>query len=137
MIRVIRNLCPDIVVLTKVEGKHNSPPFVNRFIEVLLYYSAYFDSLDAFMEAVDPSRLEIERVLMGSAIPNMVVGEGGERIIRHIGIDTWRLLMNRVGLEEIYPHSESISLEMNGKALTVGWKGGIALCFCLGVLLGV
>ncbi|ERN02118.1 hypothetical protein AMTR_s00045p00168010 [Amborella trichopoda] len=138
-IRVIRNLCPYIMVLTEVESKHNSPSFVHRFIEVLFFYSAYFDSLDAFMEAVDPDRLAMERAFMGSAIRNMVAGEGEERIIRHVGIDTWRLFFNRVGFEEvelvrdasnlakvmvkIYRHSESISLEMNGKALTVGWKG--------------
>ncbi|XP_011621964.1 DELLA protein GAIP-like [Amborella trichopoda] len=139
MIRVIRNLCPDIMVLTEVEGKHNSPSFVNRFIEVLFYYSAYFDSLDAFMEAADPNRLAMEGTLMASAVRNMIAREGGERIMRHVGLDTWRLFLNRVGFEEVevsedalyqaklivksYNHAESVSLEMNGKSLTIGWKG--------------
>ncbi|ERN02115.1 hypothetical protein AMTR_s00045p00167670 [Amborella trichopoda] len=139
MIRIIRNLCLDIMVLTEVEGKHNSPSFVNRFIEALFYYSAYFDSLDAFIEAADSNRLAMEGTFMASAMRNMVVREGRERVIRNVGLDTWRLFLNREGFEEVevsedalyqaklivesYSHSDSVSLEMNGKAMTVGWKG--------------
>ncbi|KAL4202893.1 hypothetical protein AMTRI_Chr02g223510 [Amborella trichopoda] len=128
MIRIIRNLCPDIMVLTEVEGKHNSPSFVNRFIEALFYYSAYFDSLDAFMEAADANRLAMEGTLW---LPPCGTW--------NVGLNTWRLFLNREGFEEVevsedalyqaklivesYSHSDSVSLEMNGKAMTVGWKG--------------
>ncbi|GLJ20630.1 hypothetical protein SUGI_1340860 [Cryptomeria japonica] len=46
---VIKKLRPRIIVNTRIEGFHNSPCFVNGFIEVLLYYMADFDLFDAIL----------------------------------------------------------------------------------------
>ncbi|KAL4193257.1 hypothetical protein AMTRI_Chr06g176010 [Amborella trichopoda] len=139
LVKVISSLRPDIMVITEVEGKHNSPSFVKRFTEVLFYNGAYCDSLDAFFDSDDVNRLVIERVCMGTGIRSMVGREGGERKIRHVGVDVWKLFLKRLGFEEVelsqdalyqaslivknHRHADSCTLEMNGKALTVGWKG--------------
>ncbi|ERN10525.1 scarecrow-like protein 18 [Amborella trichopoda] len=139
LVKVISSLRPDVMVITEVEGKHNSPSFVKRFTEVLFYHSAYFDSLDAFFDSDDANRLVIERVCMGTGIRSMVGREGGERKITHVGVEVWKLFLKRLGFEEVelsqdalyqasllvknHRHADSCTLEMNGKALTVGWKG--------------
>ncbi|ERN10527.1 hypothetical protein AMTRI_Chr06g175960 [Amborella trichopoda] len=139
LVEVVRSLPSNIMVITEVEGKHNSPSFVKRFIEVLFYYSAYFDSLDAFFDSNDVNRLVIERACMGKWIQSMVGREGEERKIRHVGVDVWRQFLKGLRFEEVelsqdalyqaslivknHRNADSCTLEMNGKALTVGWKG--------------
>lgn len=47
LMRVIRSIDPCVVVVSEVEANHNSLVFVNRFIEALFYFSAFFDCLEA------------------------------------------------------------------------------------------
>ncbi|KAJ8766297.1 hypothetical protein K2173_022356 [Erythroxylum novogranatense] len=134
----IRKLNPSIMVVTEVDANINSPVFVNRFIEALFYFSAYFDCLDACLKD-DPNRLIIESVHLGEGIRNIVATEGEERTIRNVKIDIWRLFFSRFGMEELEFSSTSLyqanmiaekfncgsscSAEMNGKALLFCWKG--------------
>ena len=60
MMKMIRNINPCIMVVTEVEANHNAPSFVHRFVDLLFYYSAYFDCLDACMERDDPNRMITE-----------------------------------------------------------------------------
>ncbi|KAL4193258.1 hypothetical protein AMTRI_Chr06g176020 [Amborella trichopoda] len=125
LVKVISSLCPDIMVITEVEGKHNSPSFVKRFTEVLFYHAAYFDSLDAFFDSDDANRLVTERLYMGTNIRSMVGRDGEERSIRHVGVDVWRLqdaLYQASLIVKQHSNADSCTLELNGKALTVGWK---------------
>ncbi|OVA02529.1 Transcription factor GRAS [Macleaya cordata] len=140
LMRVIRNLNPCIMVITEVEGNHNSPSFVNRFIEALFSYSAFFDCLEACMDdRNNQNRITIERLYYGQAIRNMVAMEGEERTFRHVGIATWRAFFTRFGMVEtelsqasLYQANlilkqvacwSSCTLDMNGKCLLVGWRG--------------
>ncbi|KAK3034619.1 hypothetical protein RJ639_033574 [Escallonia herrerae] len=50
LMRVILKLKPSVMVVTEVEVNHNSPSFVNRFIEALFFYSTFFDCLDDCMD---------------------------------------------------------------------------------------
>ncbi|KAK9084338.1 hypothetical protein Scep_030809 [Stephania cephalantha] len=139
LIRVIRKLHPCVMVVYEVEGNHNSPLFVNRFIESLFFYSAFFDCLEECMDRDNQDRINIEINYFGQGILNVVAAEGEERVVRHVGIDVWRSFFSRFGLVETelsyssiyqanlvnkqFACANSCTLGMNGKSLTVGWKG--------------
>ncbi|KAJ4722033.1 DELLA protein [Melia azedarach] len=139
IMRVIRNINPSVMVVTEIEANHNSPVFVNRFIEVLFYFSAYFDCLDACMKPTDPHRMITESMYFRQGIRNMVAAEGEERKTRHVKLDVWKAFFARYGMDEtelsmssLYQASllakkfacgSSCTMDLNGKSLIVGWKG--------------
>ncbi|KAI3918934.1 hypothetical protein MKW98_017382 [Papaver atlanticum] len=140
LMRVVRNLNPCVMVVTEVEGNHNSPSFVNRFIETLFFYGTVFDCLGTCMDEQNhENRIVIERFYYGQAINNIVSTEGEERTFRHVGVNIWRAFFTRYGMVEtelsqsnLYqadlilkqvPCWSSCSLDMNGECLILGWKG--------------
>ncbi|KAF9623082.1 hypothetical protein IFM89_036479 [Coptis chinensis] len=139
IMRVVRNLNPCVMVVTEIEGNHNSPSFFNRFIEALFFYSAFFDCLEVSMDRGNENRTTIERMYFGEAILNIVATEGEERTYRHVGIDVWRAFFARFGMVELeFSHSsmyqanllakQSVcgsfcTLDTNGKCIFIGWKG--------------
>ncbi|KAM6565795.1 hypothetical protein CsatA_024923 [Cannabis sativa] len=139
LMRVIKSLNPCVMVITEVEANHNSPAFVNRFIEALFFYGTLFDCLESFMKRNEPNRTEVEATYCFKAIRNIVATEGKERNIRNVKIDVWRAFFARFGMEELelspssiyqanlivnrFPSGTYCTLGMNGKCLMMGWKG--------------
>lgn len=139
LMRVIRSLNPRVMVVTEVEANHNSPVFVNRFIEALFFYGILFDSLEAFMKRNEPNRKTVEEKYCFQAIRSIVACEGEKRNIRNVKIDVWRAFFARFGMEELelspssiyqaklivknFPSGKFCNLDMNGKSLMTGWKG--------------
>jgi hypothetical protein len=139
IMRVVRCINPRIMVITDVEANHNSPAFVDRFIEALFFFSAYFDCLETFMKRDDPNRMIIESVFFGDGIRSLVAADGEERKIRHVKIDAWRAFFGRFGMVDTelsmssldqarlvvkkFDCEKSCTLDMNGKCLIIGWKG--------------
>jgi hypothetical protein len=139
MMKMIRNINPCIMVVTEVEANHNAPSFVHRFVDLLFYYSAYFDCLDACMERDDPNRMITESLYFGEGIRNSVASEGEERIIRSVKLDVWRAFFARFGMVETdlssssldqaklivkkFNFASSFTLDVDGKSLLFGWKG--------------
>ncbi|EXB71071.1 hypothetical protein L484_004206 [Morus notabilis] len=139
LMRVIRGLHPCVMVVTEVEANHNSPVFVNRFIEVLFFFGTFFDCVEAFMERDEPNRLIFEELYCFEAMRNIVAFEREERKIRHVKIDVWRAFFERCGMEELelslsstyqaklvtnnFPFGSSCTFDMDGKCLLMGWKG--------------
>lgn len=137
--RVIKNIRPCVTVVTEVEGNHNSPVFVTRFIEALFFFGAYFDCVETCMERNDPNRMILESQYFGNGLRNIVAAEGEERKIRNVKIDVWRAFFARYGMEEIdlspsslyqvdlvlknFSCGSSCTVNMDGKCLIVGWKG--------------
>ncbi|KAL5541957.1 hypothetical protein UlMin_009667 [Ulmus minor] len=136
---VMRNLNPCVMVVTEVEGNHNSPVFMTRFIEALFFFGAFFDCVEAFMKRDDQHRMITESLYFGQGIRNMVVAEGGERKTRHVKLDVWRAFFARFRMEEAefspsslyqakliikrFSCGDSCTIDMNGKCLMFGWKG--------------
>jgi hypothetical protein len=60
LMRVIRNLYPSIMVVIETEANHNPPSFLNRFIEALFFYSAYYDSFETCMKQYDEDRTRMK-----------------------------------------------------------------------------
>ncbi|CAK7326363.1 unnamed protein product [Dovyalis caffra] len=137
--KVIRNINPRVMVIIEVEANHNSPVFVDRFIETLFYLSAFFDCLDTCMERDDPNRMISESLYFGEGIRKILVAEGDERNIRNVKIDVWRACFARFDMVEAEMSISSTyqanimakklacgkacTLNMDGKSLIIGWKG--------------
>ncbi|KAL2345483.1 hypothetical protein Fmac_006768 [Flemingia macrophylla] len=99
LMRVIRNIKPVIMIVLEVEANHNSPSFVNRFIEALFFYSAFFDCLATCIKHEIECRMTIERVL-SEGIRNIVAMEGRERTVRNVKINVWRRFFARYRMVE-------------------------------------
>lgn len=139
LMRVIRDLRPQIMVITEPEANHNSQAFKDRFVETLLYFSAIFDCLEACMDRSDPSRMGAEGLYLSYAIKNSIAKEGKERTFQCVKIDYWRAYLAEFGMEETELSMTSLyqaiqvvkkfacgsycTLDMNGKCLIIGWKG--------------
>jgi DELLA protein len=139
LMRVIRDLRPQIMVITEPEANHNSQAFKDRFVETLLYFSAIFDCLEACMDRSDPSRMGAEGLYLSYAIKNSIAKEGKERTFQCVKIDFWRAYLAEFGMEETELSMTSLyqaiqvvkkfacgsycTLDMNGKCLIIGWKG--------------
>lgn len=136
---VIRNLNPCVFVITEVEANHNAPVFVNRFTEALFYYGAFFDAFEDCLKDDEANRMVLESIYFGKGIKNVVSAEGEERTIRHVKINVWREFFARFGMVEVelsmssmyqanlllknFACGNSCTLDVDGKALIVGWKG--------------
>lgn len=140
VMKVVRELRPCVMVVIDVEAKHNSTCFINRFIEALFYFSAFFDCLDGVMGRSDSNRMTLEGSFLAPAVKSIVAAEGQERVVRHVGISVWRQFFARFGLMEAdlnehsmyqaslllkqYPNGgDSCTLKKDGKSLLTGWKG--------------
>ncbi|XP_057813301.2 DELLA protein RGL1-like [Cryptomeria japonica] len=139
-INVIKNLKPHILVNSEIEEQHNSPCFASRFVEGLFYSSAYFDSLEVMLpDRNDLRRTKFEEACCGKEISNMLACEGKYRRVRHVKMDMWRSFFRQSGFKEKsfsvhawcqarfllkqYNHGENFTIEPNGSAITLGWKG--------------
>jgi hypothetical protein len=76
LMTVIRSLNPSMMVVIEVKANHNSPSFVNRFIEALFNFSALYDSLQTCKKQCDEDSMRIERAL-GGQIRNIVAKDRG------------------------------------------------------------
>ncbi|XP_040990998.1 DELLA protein GAI1-like [Juglans microcarpa x Juglans regia] len=139
LIKVLRDLNPCVMVVTEVEADHNSPTFLGRFSEALLFYSAFFECLEVCMDQNDSNRMTLEATYFSREIRDIVATEGEYRTFRHMKIDAWRNYFERYSMEEqelsisSLHHAEllvknfacgsSCTLDRNGKCLTVGWRG--------------
>ncbi|XP_009779274.1 scarecrow-like protein 18 [Nicotiana tabacum] len=134
----IKGINQRIMVIAEVEANHNSPVFVNRFIEALFYHGAFFDLFEDCMKNNESNRTTMESEFMWQGIRNIVAAEGEERTIRHVTIELWREYFKRFGMEEMklsnsssyqakmllekFSTRNSFTLEMNGNFLVIGWK---------------
>jgi len=139
IMRVVRTINPIVMVVAEIEANHNSKSFVNRFIEALFYFSAFFDCFEDCMKGNEKNRMDLESKYFGHGIMNIVAEEGAERKSRNVKIDVWRAFFTRFGMVETklsmmslyqaelvakrFPCSSSCTFDMNGHCLLVGWKG--------------
>lgn len=135
---VMRNIKPIIMIVLEVEANHNSSSFVNRFIEALFYYSAFFDCVETCIKEDNECRTKMELIL-SEGIRNIVAAEGRERTVKNVKINVWRRFFARYRMVELglsesslyqadlvakgFPCGNFCTLDRNGKCLLVGWKG--------------
>ncbi|KAL8105422.1 scarecrow-like protein 23 [Apium graveolens] len=138
LMEVIRTINPSVMVVSETEVNHNSPMFVNRFVEALFFFGAYLDCFGEYMDPDDPDRFTAE-LMFGHGIQNIVAAEGKERIVRQVKNNVWvqffgqfNMVQKELSRSSLYQASlvaknfnceASCSLKMDGKSLILGWKG--------------
>ncbi|KAK6161007.1 hypothetical protein DH2020_004388 [Rehmannia glutinosa] len=139
LMRMIKSVCPCVMIVVEFEANCNSPSFIGRFVESLFFFGAFFDSLADCFENDETSRRDAESMWLRLSIRNVLVAEGDERKIRHVNMNVWRTFFGRFGLVEIELSISSLdqanlvlqslscgrscSLFRDDKCLTIGWKG--------------
>jgi hypothetical protein len=99
---VHHRLKPSIVVVMEQDANHNAPPFSARFAEALGYYAALFDSLDAVAAAsAAGDRAQVERMVLGEEIKNVLLCEGASRLERHERLSQWAMYMDASGFRRV------------------------------------
>ncbi|XP_051127576.1 DELLA protein RGL1-like [Andrographis paniculata] len=139
LIRAVEQTKPRIVIIAESESNSNSPVFVNRFVEALFFYGAYFDSLEECLKNAASDREVVEAEILSPAIRNIVATDGEDRNIRYVTINIWKKFFSRLGMVEIefsrpalchasltrekVNFGDSCTLGLNGNSLIIGWKG--------------
>ncbi|GJY76720.1 putative transcription factor GRAS [Tanacetum coccineum] len=142
LMKVIKNTNPRVMVVSEAAVNLNAPNFVNRFIEALFFYGAFFDALED-CDLDDQNRTIVESVYLANGIWSVVAADEAERAIRHVNIDVWRKFFARFGMKEIELSMSSLyqanlmaekscgnscTLNMDGNCLVIGWKGTPIQC---------
>lgn len=139
MMKVIRKLAPCIMIVSEMEANCNSPNFIDRFVEALFFFGAFFDTIAECMKNDEKNRREAESTCFRASKRNVLGAEGEERKVRHVSIYVWRAFLERFGLVETelsmsclyqaklvfesFRCGGNCALEMNGKCLIMSWKG--------------
>lgn len=138
LMRVIERIRPCAMISIEAEANVNSPIFVNRFVESLLYCGAYFDSLEECLKNDVEERTFIESKILNPFVKNSVAAEGGERKHRIVGLKVWRSYFARFRMVEVeisklalthanlilnrFECRDSCKLALDGSSLIVSWK---------------
>nr|XP_043621029.1 chitin-inducible gibberellin-responsive protein 1-like [Erigeron canadensis]XP_043621030.1 chitin-inducible gibberellin-responsive protein 1-like [Erigeron canadensis] len=135
-LRMVKSLSPKVVTLVEQESNTNTAAFFPRFLEVLDYYSAMFESMDATLARDRKERINVEQHCLARDIVNIIACEGKERIERHELFRKWRSRLTMAGFSQ-YPlstyvnsvirnllkcYSEHYTLVEKDGAMLLGWK---------------
>ncbi|KAK1434863.1 hypothetical protein QVD17_00617 [Tagetes erecta] len=99
VLKLIRDMKPDIFVHSIVNGSYSAPFFVTRFREALFHYSALFDMLDANIDRDNDERQNFEKEFYGRQVMNVVACEGPQRVERPETYKQWQVRTARVGFK--------------------------------------
>lgn len=140
VIKLIREINPDIFLLGIVNGSFSAPFFVTRFREALFHYSALFDMLETNVPREHSERMLIEKEIFGREALNVIACEGWERVERPETYKQWQVRVSRTGFVQLPLNREIIKkatervrsfyhkdfvIDEDGQWLLQGWKGRI------------
>ncbi|KAJ1277355.1 hypothetical protein BS78_05G288400 [Paspalum vaginatum] len=140
VLRNIREMRPDVFVLSVANASYSAPFFITRFREALFYYSAMFDILDATAPRDDERRMVAERDLLGRCALNVVACEGPDRVERPETYRQWQARCRRAGLRQLplcpdvvkvitgrvrKQYHKDFFIDVDRRWLVQGWKGRI------------
>lgn len=139
LIRVIKNLHPNVMVMIEQEADTTSSDFMDRFIGGLIHYSALFDAVELCLGDSNPQRMPMEGHYFCPGIRQIVTFDVEERAAWDLKIKDWRALLNSFNIVEkdlssssLYQanlviknsaHSSLRTLSMDGKSLLSEWRG--------------
>ncbi|KAK9057600.1 hypothetical protein SSX86_022436 [Deinandra increscens subsp. villosa] len=140
VLKLIRDMKPDIFVQTVVNGSYSSPSFVTRFKEALFHFSSMFDMIDATLDRNNEQRVNFEKEFWGREAINVIACEGAERVERPETYKQWQERLSRAGFK-IKPLNRELVTKLratvksgyhrdfvfddDGKWVLQGWKGRI------------
>ncbi|KAL3518175.1 hypothetical protein ACH5RR_020764 [Cinchona calisaya] len=140
VLRLIRNMNPDIFVNAVCNGSYSVPFFVTRFREALFHYLSLFDMFDATLPREDLHRLNFEQEFYGREAINVIACEGPERVVRPETYKQWQARHTRAGFKPLPLNHELVKklrckvaagfdkdfvLDEDGSWMLQGWKGRI------------
>ncbi|PWA37307.1 GRAS protein [Artemisia annua] len=140
VLKLVRDMKPDLFIHSIVNGSYSAPFFVTRFKEALFHYSALFDMFDARMDRDDEHRQNFEKAFFGREVMNVIACEGHERVERPETYKQWQVRTSRAGFKqrrvdrEIFSqlkskmkvgYNKDFVLDDYGKWMLQGWKGRI------------
>ncbi|CAK9139157.1 unnamed protein product [Ilex paraguariensis] len=140
VLKLIRQINPNIFVQSLISGSYNAPFFVTRFREALFHYSALFDMFDTTISRDEPLRLHFEQEFYGREAMNIIACEGSERVERPETYKQWQVRSMRSGFK-LLPLNQELVKKLRGKVkakyhkdfvfdedghwMLQGWKGRI------------
>ncbi|KAI3806417.1 hypothetical protein L1987_22322 [Smallanthus sonchifolius] len=139
VLKLIRDMRPDIFVHSVINGAYSAPFFVTRFRETLFHFSALFDMFDSTLERENEQRLNFEKEFFGREAMNVIACEGAERVERPESYKQWQVRISRAGFKLKPLEQELVSklrckragyhkdfvFDEDGKWILQGWKGRI------------
>ncbi|OWM66779.1 hypothetical protein CDL15_Pgr010432 [Punica granatum] len=143
VLKLIREIKPDVFVHTITNGSYNAPFFVTRFREALFHLSSIYDMFDATItgqQRDSKERTILESEFYGREIMNVVACEGPERVDRPESYKQWQVRHGRAGFKQLPLEQEVMKklrhklecwyhkdfvLDEDGNWMLLGWKGRI------------
>ncbi|KAJ8750576.1 hypothetical protein K2173_015737 [Erythroxylum novogranatense] len=139
ILKLIKQVNPDIFLHGVVNASYNAPTFSSRFREAMFYFSAFFDMFEATTTREDQERLVFEREEFGKEIMNVAAFEGLERVERPETYKQWQARIMRIGFRQVPFHQDIVRRARNiisdyhkdfvfdedGHWALMGWKGRI------------
>ncbi|KAK4400055.1 DELLA protein GAI1 [Sesamum angolense] len=130
VLKVVRELKPEILTVVEQEANHNGSVFLDRFTESLHYYSTLFDSLESCGGgsngsdgAVSDQDKVMSEVYLGRQICNVVACEGADRVERHETLAQWRSRFGSAGFVPVHLGSNAYKQASMLLALFAGGDG--------------
>ncbi|KAJ0103668.1 hypothetical protein Patl1_04404 [Pistacia atlantica] len=110
LLRKIKSLNPKVLTLVEQESNTNTAAFLPRFIEVLNYYLAMFESIDVTMPRDQKQRINVEQHCLARDIVNVIACEGMERVERHELFGKWKSRFTMAGFRQcpLSPYVNSV-----------------------------
>ncbi|XP_062205573.1 scarecrow-like protein 21 [Phragmites australis] len=139
IIRMIKSINPRVVTLVEQESNTNTAPFFPRYMEILDYYTAMFESIDVALPRDDRRRISAEQHCVARDIVNLIACEGAERVERHELFGKWKARFVMASFRP-YPLSSVVNstikillqsynscyrLEERDGVLYLGWKNRV------------
>uniref|UniRef100_A0A1J3F2U3 Scarecrow-like protein 11 n=1 Tax=Noccaea caerulescens TaxID=107243 RepID=A0A1J3F2U3_NOCCA len=146
VLKLFRDINPDLFVFAEINGMYNSPFFMTRFREALFHYSSLFDMFDTTIQGVDEykNRALLERELLVRDAMSVISSEGAERFARPETYKQWRVRILRAGFKQAAiskqimkeareivrkRYHKDFLIDSDNQWMLQGWKGRVIYSF--------
>ncbi|CAL9244248.1 unnamed protein product [Arabidopsis halleri] len=146
VLKLFRDINPDLFVFAEINGMYNSPFFMTRFREALFHFSSLFDMFDTTIQAEDEykNRALLEKELLVRDAMSVISCEGAERFARPETYKQWRVRILRAGFKpatiskQIMKEAKEIVrkryhrdfvIDSDNNWMLQGWKGRVIYAF--------
>lgn len=140
VMKLIKDINPELYVHGILNAGYNAPFFETRFREAMYHFSSMFDMFEATLPREDQDRLMFEKEILGRDVMNVIACEGAERIDRPDTYKQWQVKNQRAGFKQL-PLNKEIMREVtvkikasyhrdflideNSSWMLMGWKGRV------------
>ncbi|KAK4719988.1 hypothetical protein R3W88_018326 [Solanum pinnatisectum] len=128
VLRLIKQIKPDVFLHGIVNGAYNSTFFVIRFKEALFHFSSLFDMMEATVPRENQERVLFEKVNFGKEIMNLVAFEGTARRDQRAGFRQLPLeqdIVKEVRAKVQRRYHKDFLVDEDGYWMLQGWKGRV------------